>query len=436
MSSVHSFAKPEQSYAFYIPTNYTPEKRWPIIYAFDPGAKGTRPLELMKEAAETYGYLIAGSNNSRNGSWEIEHAAAQAMWNDTHEWLSIDDRRVYFAGFSGGARLSSQLAQLCNCAYGVFLSGAAFPPFLPPSRKTLFAVFSTAGMTDFNYGELTDLDAQLETLRIRHFLQRFDGGHSWAPVELWRQAMAWSALLEMKDSLREMDKNFVSAELARSSGRLRKRDETGEVYFAWGETRSTIAAFEGLADTSALKERFAALDRNPAIRSGARQEKADIERQHALEAPILSIIQSLGDAGGDKASMVADASNRIRGLVEDARREKRPESRRILERALGNIFVYAMETGSPLLDKGEARPAAPYFELAAIAHPEWSWPHFALAKCHAITGDKKAALRDLKAAREDGATATEVADFVKENPQLALVAAMPEYQKLVASPSP
>ena len=86
-------AKPDQSYALYLPSHYTPAKRWPIIYAFDPDARGSVPVELMKDAAERYGYIVLGSNNSRNGSWKVESEAAQAMWDDTHARLAIDDRR-------------------------------------------------------------------------------------------------------------------------------------------------------------------------------------------------------------------------------------------------------------------------------------------------------------------------------------------------------
>jgi hypothetical protein len=436
VASVHSVAKPEQSYAIYVPTNYLPERRWPIIYVFDPGAKGSRPLELMKQAAETYGYILAGSNNSRNGPWEIEREAAQEMWNDTHHWLSIDDRRVYFAGFSGGARLSAQLAQMCNCAHGVFLNGAGLPSNVPPSRKLEFSVFATAGMSDFNYGELTELDAQLESLGLRHFFQRFDGVHSWAPAAVWQQALAWSALLEMKDKLREGDQNFVSAELARATERLRKREEAGELYFAWGETRSVLAVFDGLIDTSALRLRLAALADKPAVRAGGKQEKADIEKQHALEAAVFRIIPSLRDAGGDRTSLLMEATTGIGQLRDDLRRERRPEPRRVLERALGGIFITAMETGRPILETGDGRTAALYFELGAAALPDSAWPHFSLAKCHALAGDKKAALRDLKQARAAGSTAAEVNDFVKADAKLAALMKSPEYQKLVGGTSP
>src|SRR5579864_7201754 len=181
-----------QSYALYLPAGYTSAKKWPITYAFDPGARGSVPAELMKNAAEKYGYIVAASNNSRNGPFEPDAKAAQAMWSDTHTRLSIDDTRIYFAGFSGGARVAAQLAQLCKCVSGVFLSGAGFPLGAQPSKAAMFPVFMTAGLTDFNYGELVRLDEQLDSLGFVHFLRRFDGQHQWAPAEIWPQAFAWA----------------------------------------------------------------------------------------------------------------------------------------------------------------------------------------------------------------------------------------------------
>jgi hypothetical protein len=80
--------QPGQSYALFLPSQYTPEKRWPIVYAFDPGARGSVPVESMKEAAERYGYILMGSNHSRNGLWKIEAEAAEAIVQDTLARLS------------------------------------------------------------------------------------------------------------------------------------------------------------------------------------------------------------------------------------------------------------------------------------------------------------------------------------------------------------
>jgi len=41
-----------QSYALYLPLNYATDRRWPVIYAFDPAARGMLPVERFKDAAE------------------------------------------------------------------------------------------------------------------------------------------------------------------------------------------------------------------------------------------------------------------------------------------------------------------------------------------------------------------------------------------------
>ena len=66
--SVACAAKPEQTYALYLPSQYTPDRRWPVLFAFDPAARGRVAVEVLREAAEKYGYVVAASNNSRNES--------------------------------------------------------------------------------------------------------------------------------------------------------------------------------------------------------------------------------------------------------------------------------------------------------------------------------------------------------------------------------
>ena len=51
-------------------------------------------MERYKAAAEAYGYIVAGSNNSRNGSWENSMKAASAMWNDVGSKFNIDTKQI------------------------------------------------------------------------------------------------------------------------------------------------------------------------------------------------------------------------------------------------------------------------------------------------------------------------------------------------------
>src|SRR5215210_6966874 len=130
-------ADPLQSYALYVPSSYTPDKRWPILYAFDPGAEGLVPVERFQEAAEKYGWIVVGSLNSQNGPMQGSIDASNALWRDTHALFSIDDRRIYTTGFSGGARVAVWVAYLCQgCAAGVIACGAGFHTQIAPTPNT------------------------------------------------------------------------------------------------------------------------------------------------------------------------------------------------------------------------------------------------------------------------------------------------------------
>jgi len=64
---VRSLADSTQRYALYLPSAYDSNESWPVIYAFDPAGQGALAVELFAPAAERFGYIVAGSNNSENG---------------------------------------------------------------------------------------------------------------------------------------------------------------------------------------------------------------------------------------------------------------------------------------------------------------------------------------------------------------------------------
>lgn len=256
--SVPCRADPKQSYALYIPSTYTPERRWPIVYGFAPDADGEQPVSLMKDAAEKYGYLVVGSNNSRNGPRDLEEQAAQAIWRDTHERFALDKQRVYFTGLSGGARAATSLADACgNCAAGVFLQGAGFPSSGLPKEKISFSVFASVGVFDFNYPELVQLQQQLDARGVPNRLRRFPGRHEWAPPEIWMEATEWMELMAMKQGRREKDADFIAHELERETGRAKAFENAGDLFSAYQEYRQTAQDFAGLADTAAIARRAA-----------------------------------------------------------------------------------------------------------------------------------------------------------------------------------
>jgi hypothetical protein len=433
LAKVVTTAAPEQSYALYLPSSYSAAKRWPIVYVFDPSAHGEIPAALIKPAAEQFGYIIAASNKSKNGPWKPAAIAAQAMWNDTHDRLVIDDQRVYFAGFSGGARVAAHLAQSCNCTQAVFLNGAGFANDSPPSNRDSFAVFITAGLLDFNYSELLGLDTQLDTLGTPHFLRRFSGTHQWAPPEIWPEALAWADLLAMKTKRRERDDAFISAQLANFTAAAQKFEQDGDLYFSWQFLRATAATFAGLADLAALQTHIASLESNPAIRVGQKRERDDHTQQKALEDAVYNVFGPISSPDADRNAVVVQTTQELALLRDRASHEKNPDERRVLERARRAVFAYFIETGEPLLDSSDLRLARIYIAMAAEARPESAWPQVSLARCDLKMGRKKDALHDLQKAVAAGLTAADLAQLPSESPDFKIIATDPVFQKLAST---
>jgi predicted esterase len=392
----------EQSYALYLPSTYSAGKSWPIVYAFDPAARGRVPVDLMKDAAEKYGYIIAASNNSRNGLWKMESEAATAVFNDTHARLSIDDKRVYFGGFSGAARVSATLAQRCKCSAGVILAGAGFTPDAKEAQNP-FPVFSAIGTLDFDYGEMVTLDEALEKSKTAHFLRRFEGPHEWPAAAVFEEALAWLRLLAMKTGREARDDGFIAARLALEAKQI-EAFATSDPFATWFEARQAAETFEGLADVSQFRAREKSLESARAVTDAAKHEKQEIKEQQELAADIYSALGALGTRDFDNNSAPAAARNDLRQqiltLKSRADREKRPDKSRVLKRALTGVFVTAMESGRGRMDVNDPRGAEGYFELATGADPDSVWALTSLAVARASDGDKKAALETLRHLKE------------------------------------
>jgi dienelactone hydrolase len=388
LPSVTAIRHPEQTYALYLPSRYYSGKLWPIVYEFDPGASGSRPAELMKDAAERYGYILVGSNNSRNGPWKISAEAAQAILQDTHQHLAIDDRRMYFAGFSGGARVAAQLAQVCRCAAGVLLSGAGFQPKTAAPSDERFAVFATAGTYDFNYGEIVRTDEELGKSGYPHFLRRFDGPHQWAPAIAMEEALAWFHLQAMKSSREVRDDSFIAAQATREIERARAVEQSGDLYAAWKEYLQGAEMLEGLTDSTVLRARAGTLEKDKAIREGAKREKQDFEEQQRLTQEIDSGLSALQENHENRGDIRAQLERQIVSLRGSAEHERREDKLLVLKRALAGILSEAMDMGIARLDQKDIHGARDYFELACDANPDSVWALSNIAVVRAMDGDK------------------------------------------------
>jgi pimeloyl-ACP methyl ester carboxylesterase len=198
---------------------------------------------------------------------------------DVAERFAVDDRRVYTAGMSGGARVALAIALSSPRIAGVIASSAGFPDSKP--RKTVgFPIFGTAGSEDFNYMEMRQLDRALTS---PHRLRIFNGGHVWLSSELAVEAVEWLEVQAMKSGRLARDEAKIDRIFAKRTGasQLSGKD-------AYVAAQEIAADFEGLKDVKAYATRAAALAKDKQVREALKQERREEEQEERLITDIIT----------------------------------------------------------------------------------------------------------------------------------------------------
>jgi pimeloyl-ACP methyl ester carboxylesterase len=288
IDDVKSQADPSQSYSLYLPSSYAPNRPWPVLMGFHPGARGRAIVDKYRAAAELYGYIVAGSNNSRNGPWQVSAAAVQAMASDLGKRFAIDERRVYLTGLSGGARVALQVALAQNRIAGVIASSAGYPDS-KPRVSVPFVIFGTAGSEDFNLIEMRQLDRALKT---PHRVVVFNGGHTLPPDDVAIQAIEWLELRAMASGIRPRDEALIDRLF---TSRQKVADAAGETPAAVHLLQALAEDFKDLRDVQALSAKATTLAREPEIKRALSRERADEDEESRLLEKFATLESGLKD---------------------------------------------------------------------------------------------------------------------------------------------
>ena len=266
IEAITTLADATQSYALYLPSTYSADRTWPILIGFHPGARGRAIVDTYRDAAERYGFIVAGSNNSRNGPWDVSARAASAMFQDLGQRFAIDERRIYLTGHSGGSRVALQIALANPQIAGVIASSAGYPD-VRPRASVRFPIFATAGTDDFNYIEMRMLGRALKT---PHRVEIFAGGHTLPPPEVAMQAIEWLELQGMVSGVRTRDEALISRFWAAQEHAVA---DAGETAAAVHLLRAMADDFRQLRDVTRIEARGSELAKRKDIKQALDRER-------------------------------------------------------------------------------------------------------------------------------------------------------------------
>jgi len=390
---------PDQSYAVYLPTNYTPDHSWPIVFCLDPRARGKTAIEHFVVGGEKYGYVVVCSNNSRNGlNWPLISDIFSNFWDDAHSRFNIDVKRTYAAGFSGGSRLASTFASKCQgCLAGVIGCGAGFPGEIEPNPKAPFAYFGIVGVDDFNFGEMWQLEKKFNNLTTPYHFETFSGGHEWPPRENIEQALAWLRLREIKPSTTTVDKNFLEDQLKLRLTTAEKLLASQQFVDAQRAFVSVVQDFQGLIDTADAKKKAEQLSKSGELKKAVVADE-ELYRRQLREAGEIRMLWMKPAEPDDTGLSHSEVTSRLSELKKKRDLTTDSRDRRLARRILTQLTIESYEAAQASLRSSDYSPALVNLQLVEEIDPKSPNVSYEVARVYALKRQKKPALQSLEKA--------------------------------------
>lgn len=392
-----------QTYALYLPSTYDSTTTWPALLIFDPRGRSVVSAEIFREAAETYGWILLSSNDTRSdGPWEPNARALDALWPEVQTRFPVDTRRIYAAGFSGGVLVAWYLAQFAEPpALAGILSAGGRPAREIPTDSIAFAHFGATGHLDFNYLAMRTLDKIVETRGAPHQLRVFEGRHAWMPAELATEGVEWMEIIAMQRGLRTRDARLVETLFQKNLRHARELREAGRVLEAQRHLQMMADTWSGLRSTASVVRTLSELEVDPRLREQRdeelRADRFEVRTQDRLEPALQALSAATGPTSvvhyrtelGLEELQARAAEDSPSGLA----------ARRVLEWLYTRTSFYITRD---LLAQERYAHAATASRLALEIHPERPRAWYNLARAQALDGRTQAAVDALQRALDTG----------------------------------
>jgi len=387
ISKVICKADPSKSYALYIP-EVNGNQPLPVVYFFDPHGDGLLPVKKYQSFADSFHFILAGSNKSKNGNdFNDARNIFEAMNADVPGRTAVDATRIYLCGFSGGAKVAIFLGLHFPQIKGVIANGAGLED-IATARDVAFSFTAVTGNGDLNMTDLVSIDKMLDQTPVRHRIIFFDGIHEWAPESTMGIAFAGWQLDAMRNKSISKDTSFVNGFVATMKKMIEQSQTKSEWIKAHENSKLAAALLDGITDETGWF-----VKKENSIEHSAAFQKEENERQSVLqkEGNIKAIFQQrFLDADQNYwAATINDVKEKAKGKNAEGQMYQRLQ-------AYLSLAFYSIS--NQMINKDQDKPAAYFVSLYKLADPTNSEAWYFSAILDARNRDAARAKEDLQKA--------------------------------------
>ena len=416
---VKCLGHPGESYALYLPKNYVATKKFPVVFFFDAQARGWLPVKRYQPLADSFGFVLAASNNSKNGqNTQERNRIIYNFMQDVEQRFSVDPDRIYTGGFSGGARIAAGIGLVNKNIAGTIGCAAGFPQLNHIVNNRL-AYVGVVGNKDFNYLEMKQLSNELGAAHWHHCLLIFDGHHQWPPLQTMKKAFYFMQTDAMRRQLIPVDKTEI-ASLKKSFEKQRTEAVRNKNLLLQMQTdRQLVAFLNVLTDVSVYENEIRYLLNNPVLKQ-QQQQMIVLKKEEQKWQQIYMQALKNRDAGWWK--------NALDNLAHMMKSAKTPGKKYMVRRLYNYLSLMSYLYADGSLKNNQTTTAGKYLMIYQTVDPKNPEVYFLKAQRFAMTGEAKAIISSLQKAADNGFHDVK---RMENNPYFAGLQQNPAFRKIL-----
>ncbi|GAB2779238.1 hypothetical protein [Salinimicrobium soli] len=272
-----------ETYALYLPTNFQPDKKWPVLFLFDGKGRGRATAQLFKNAAEEQGYLLVSSNAvSEEQPLKENLEVASRLVLGTAGALPFDLNQISAAGSNEGGRVASTVPVLFKNILGVIAVGNEWIKFDLLDKKKDFCFIGVTGDENFASAGIYYTARQLGAQKYPVEVYTYEGGGDWPESEIISSVVGSLTLEAMKKELRLVDQQLIDKLFEEDLSRVDKLMSNVKLLKAHELLETMLDKYKDLHDLSRVEERLNSLRKSRNYISQKREYEDVVEKEMRL----------------------------------------------------------------------------------------------------------------------------------------------------------
>ncbi len=378
------------SYALYFPDRKVP---LPIIFFFDAHARGVLPVKKYRTLADKYGFILAGSNNSKNGMQPTQrNNIIYHFMEDVENRTPFDPNRIYLAGFSGGARIASGIG-LNNQGIAAVVACAAGFPQTTKQPSPGFTFIGVVGNTDFNYLEMEALHRQLDALQLQNNLLIFDGKHDWPPLQTMDKVFQLLQLQAMQKGNLPKDTHLISYFVDSCQKEIGKALHSDQLIHADEYCKTALGFLKGLSPLDSFEKQQQTIEHNPDFNKQRYAAQQIHEKEQKYQQKLLRAMEVKESPWWKKE---------LKGITSNATHANNRDEQMLNRRLLSYLSLISYLYADRALKENDMEAAAKFLQIYETSDPDNPEVYFMKAEYFASGGKPSKVLPTLKLAIEKG----------------------------------